>query len=215
MVEHSLSIPQKLPLVISLISERKPGLDRVWIIGDDFCMSTYHRFFKDCKNNDGEPTTFTFKNFEVKGNFSDSQSVNKSPISRIRNCLVHALNNNTMLPTLIVMVLEDDVIKMVRKEKQAISVNLGTLLNWLVNEVHRCIETHKEFLPLKAKKHDFPHVLWIAPPLHCNFSDNCNECRVKFNKCLKSIISLFPEMTTLRMVKLWDIEDNNLYVRET
>ena len=176
-------------------------------------MDNYYRFFRNTNNNVGEPTTFTFCNFEVKGVFPKNNN-NRNALSWVRNCLVHALNNCDRLPMLITVVLDDDIIKMLHNIYEAISVNVGTLLNWLANEFHCCIQTYKELLPAKAKRVEMPHILWIAALYHKNFSDFNNERCFKANKCLKSIVDLYPEMSFLKLVKIWDPEDSNLYLRE-
>ena len=103
---------------------------------------------------------------------------------------------------------------MVNQVSEAVSINVGMLLNWLVNEFHCCLETFKELLPGKAKWLGYPHILWIAAPYHRNFSDFNNEWRIKANKCLKSIVELYQEMSLLQMIKIWDPEDGNLYLKE-
>ena len=87
-----------------------------------------------------------------------------------------------------------------KHEGFGISVHMGIILEELVSECECIIEQYKKLLPSKAKRENFPHFLWIAPPTHHNFSSNDNEKRRKFTDCLNSLIfsaKYYNTMSTL------------------
>ena len=160
------------------------------------------------------PNSFTFANFEVRTFFSSSYKSNiKSVLGRIRNNLVRALNEHTTLPRTIVVVLDDDVTKTMCHIDN-FSYNAGRLVEWLMREFTRCLESYKDMLPRKAKEELLPHAIWIAPATHCLFSHDDNARREKFSKCLATTAAVFPNMSFLRLIKIWDPQERNNFLQE-
>ena len=151
--------------------------------------------------------------FETKIFSSDRYtSNNQSLLSRMRNHLVKAINDYTLLPKIIVVIFDRDFIATVSHEEQGISLICGIDINWLAREYSRIIETHKERLPERSKNHDSPVFIWMLAPLHKGFTDNSK--RIKFNKTLQHIMSFHQNMITMKMVKEWDYTDSSMFVHE-
>ena len=138
----------------------------------------------------------------------------RSVLSRIRNCLVYAINANYLLPKAIVFVVDIDLVKVVNFSGYGISVLLGKLMEWLGNEIIKILAAYKDKLPKKAIREGYPQVLWIEPPLNKNFGKEDNFKRKKFSAAIDKICKLFQNMTVLQLRKIWDYEDSNLFLAE-
>ena len=179
------------------------------ILGDDFAFHTLQQHFKGLKSEDGTPTTYTYLNFEVRAYLtSESSNNSKNILCRIRNGLVTALNEHAVLPKVIVVVLDD-----VKDDPNVdLEFHYERLLSGLCNLISKTIDCYKDLLPLKAKRENIPHVLWIAPPNHHFFSENNNIRRELFGKALNIAITAQKSMSVLRLVKFWDKDNSNLFL---
>ena len=158
------------------------------------------------------PTAYTFKNFEVKAIVTkDYNNWNRSPPGRLLNNLITAINEHGSLPKLIVMVLDDDMIRRIRLEDFA-ETQIKEITEWLVREVAKAVTIYKDFLPNKAKKFLLPHILWIGPPTHMNFGSNNNRKREIQNRALQNVVKQNANMSILQMIKFWEHTDSNLFV---
>ena len=186
--------------------------DTIWIVGDEFVSKSGVQHFINSKV-DNIKNGHMLHNFDVKlyvsGKFSSN---NRSALSRIRNCVVKAINENYLLPKIIVMVVDCDILSDVQFDHYGISVLLGMINEWLCSEIHKVIWAYKDKLPAKAVKDNYPHILWIEPPLHKNFRNN-DKCK-KFVSSLDGVIKKLysSDMTIFQMRKIWDYEDSILFL---
>ena len=178
--------------------------------------NTFRKYYKENKDDLGRPRTFVFDQFEVRGFFSsDDDSHNRSPLGRIVNNLIKSLNDHNSIPQLIVVVMDDDVVRHIKSMNDgSVSFQLGTVIGWMVQQYERNIEAYKKFLPNKIKRTHILHILWILPPTHRNFGYNTNLLREKAAVCLKTMVEDRPHMSTLAMLKIWDHDDSNLFFAE-
>ena len=98
------------------------------------------------------------------------EGVRENIISQMRMLLVNAINKNRIFPKIILVVLDDDLLRDINHDHYGITHILGTTLMWLATEFHKIILAHKESLLPKSKKEAYPTVLWAAAPLHKNFT---------------------------------------------
>ena len=168
-VQCGLSLPQVcLTLItsLSLITGHIGGLEHLWVIGDRFCFDTVSTHLVTLP----EEESYIKRNFDV-GIFASSffTSNDSNVLSRIFNQLNRAMVINKNLPKLILVVLEDDVINalMHRHEKAKCSAEpkYKKEVSWLVRSFMRAIDIFKDFLPIRARKEAYPHVLWVVPTI--------------------------------------------------
>ena len=207
-----------LLLKIAFFPADMMAYNRLWIIGDDFGSRSFEHYYRARKTMDYNAYAKAY--FDVSGFFSNFLSDNPSILSRIGNLLVQAIEskNNTKylpLPKIVVIVLDDDLIKALcsSENMKGFSKPMSRLLNFLMTEFECNVESFKENLPAKCVKSDFPHFLWIQVPLHENFGNN--SLRFKFNKCLEDTARLHQNCSTLRLKKVWDTNDSNLFIKES
>ena len=165
--------------------------DSIWIVGDTFVGNSYGKILHS------ESSTEKFyirEQFQAYAFFNPNH-FDSNFLSRTRNVLVKAMNDNAKLPKVIVMVLENDLIRSITHSNFGVSLEAGILLEWLVKETSKVIFARKNQLSSKFKKALEPHVLWLGLPINDAFRDN--EKRVKFNQCLEKIIPLYDNMSVL------------------
>ena len=180
------------------------GYDKLWLFGDKFLTKTYAQYQHLTERGEGFYMT---QYFDVQ-DFTSNASCNL--LARMRNLMVNAINRYTLLPKYIVVILETDLADECKYDDFGMSHVMGTSLKWLANEYHRIILAHKDKLPEKAKKFNYPQILWISPPRHALFNDN--NKRKKFDSCLAGVAPLFPEMNVLRLKQKWEFNDGKLAV---
>ena len=104
-----------------------------------------------------EEESYINRNFQI-GNYASNLLASNDPniLSRLRNQLVKGYRINKILPKLIVVILEDDVIQAIghkhSRAKCTATPKYKKEVNWLLREFHRSIAVMKEYLPIRAKK---------------------------------------------------------------
>ena len=147
------------------------GLEKIWIIGDEFCDRSYDHYYKRIGLDRESNKTFAFTNFEMRDFFSSEyKSHNRSAVGRILNNLINALNEHNTLPKLIVMVIDNDMVKHINESGTFMKIR--DIVKWLPRESCRAVLSYKEYLPVKAKCNLVPQFLWMCPPTHRYFNDN-------------------------------------------
>ena len=98
------------------------------------------------------------------------------------------------------VVLDNDLLNFIGHQDYGVSVEMGKLLDALVDSMNLALNTRKSQLPKRAQKES--HFVWIGCPLHEEFEDNL--VRVKFNNCLESIITQYRNMSMMMPRKGWN-----------
>ena len=125
------------------------GLDSIWLIGENFADSTVRQYFMTLN----EENSYTHAIYEVKVFTCNSfRSDFVTTTARVRNNLATAFKTIvTPLPKMIVIVLEDDLRKSI-KRKDRVERIYTKGMKWLFNEVRKMLDGHNDSLPKKAKK---------------------------------------------------------------
>ena len=102
-----------------------------------------------------------------------------------------AFNTQQVLPKIIAVVVEDDIVKQLTKDRQLIrGTDLQDTYNRLVRNMisyfKRVRRTFKEGLPRKAKanRESWPHITFITPSLNKGFNPFNYEQRKLFGKAI-------------------------------
>ena len=194
-----------------LLSEYVKGLEYIWVVGDDFGFKSFNKKFCEQENDN----YYMKEQFEICGFNNDKEaSYDKNTVSRMRNCLIGAIRDKTVLPKYIVIVLDGDLIDYGKTKQIKTRVGFGRLLKWLMCQYDRAISTQKEYLPSKAKRAEYPTFVWIEPPQHTSFRDSQNTAREEFTAALRSEVSYHTNTFVLQLKKVWDYDDTSLYNRD-
>ena len=198
-----------------ILSVPVSAYNRCWFFGDEFCNRSFEKFYKSRPSS--EYNSYVKANFNVMGYYNSGfVTDNPSLISRMCNLMVNAVSrkqtNNKLLPLpkLIVIVMDDDIIKLFSCEAKGLSKAFNRILNCIMTEYERCIAAFKDYLPAKSFNSEFPHILWIHAPMHDNFDNN--SARFKYNKCLEEVAKMHSNVFTLPLKKVQNPHDGNLYL---
>ena len=108
-VECHIQIFQKL-LTSFVFSDISPihGYDELWIMGDNFAVSTYRPgFLFGCPDNSFIKANFEFKKF-INSRFNSND---RNYLSRLRNTIATAINTEEKLPKVMLVVLDNDIVE--------------------------------------------------------------------------------------------------------
>ena len=146
---------------------------------------------------------------------SSNQYTSNDPnfISRLRNLLVNLMHKEVLLPRLIAIVLDDDLVKYLNHDGCGASKAIGRILNELMIDFRKLVTRQKEFLDKKSKKALYPQFVWIEAPINVNFGNNTG--RRKYNDRLHAVSKFHENVTILEMKKIWDPDCTRLYVAES
>ena len=108
--------------------------------------------------------------------------------------------------------LDDDLTNVIDRISDHDLTQLHQITNWLMTQFERNIAAVKEIRPIKAKRANQPHVIWMAPPTHCHFGEFNNAQREFQTEILQEIIRTKKYMTVLKLVKVWNHDDTSLFL---
>ena len=135
-----------------------------------------------------------------------------APSGRIRNSFLKAINEQAMLPKFIVVILDDDLTVSLDHYQDPYYI-IHQVTGWLMREFERSIEAYKDMIPQKVKRTKFPQFIWISPPSHKHFGRINNGLRNIQSICLEELVTTHNNMTSLKLIKFWDPEDGNLFLK--
>ena len=93
---------------------------------------------------------------------------------------------------------------------ERLSSEFGTIMRWIINQFRKLVDARIDQLPEKCVRKNFPKIYWVECPQHCNFNNNLS--RRKMNSVIQSECSLIDGMKIMRMKKIWDPEESQLYL---
>ena len=148
--------------------------------------------------------TYTANHYEAISISDSNPSHDESVPGKLVNNFINTYNLRQKLPKWIIIVLENDLIRNLKYEF-AVESSYETVITWICNQLNAARESMRDKLPFKAKKFEFPHIIFIEPTLHRNYTDL--DLRTSFLRSLKTVISRYQNIMTLRIEQDWD--DNN------
>ena len=146
--------------------------------------------------------SYTHAIYEVKTfSSNDFNSGLLTTMARVRNSVARALRDVvTPLPKMLVIVLEDDVIRNVPRIDR-VCILYKRCLNWIFNEIRKMLDGHNDSLPPKAKRK--VNIVWIAPSDHIHYENRKNRCI--FAETMKQVSASFDSNHTLELKQVWDL----------
>ena len=209
---QSTSTSNNILNILFILSGTLKGLQKLWVIGDEFADRSFTEHTKHARTSNKEPY-YTLNNFEVCDFTTTRYSSSFTNIlARVRGLVTHAILKEKYLPRAFLLVLDDDIIRQSNihsGERYSVEQQFTVLIDYLHRELHRLIENCKDTLPVKAKLEFFPHFIWITPPTHRGFTNN--EEREIFAGVLDVQTSKYNSMCCLSFRKVWDHEEAAFY----
>lgn len=108
----------------------------------------YTQYFQDAFNLVGK-VNYIRAHYDATGHHGKSWGLNPNVLGRIQNALAKAINEQVLLPKSILIILDDDIMDALDHYTTGISYAIGKTLEWLVNQMHRIIISHKENISKK------------------------------------------------------------------
>ena len=124
-----------------------------------------------------------------------------------------AFNKFHRMPKIIMITPEDDLMRCINLNDFGLQEAFCRIIEWVMREHHRCVQTIKERLPMKCDHPNWPYFLWISPSLHKNYYNYGR--RLKFAKALDEIGTKHKKdynVSVLKLRQVWDPEDGNLFL---
>ena len=148
--------------------------------------------FQQAKAVDGLHRPYIYDYYNVDYNWKSLSSGIHSPIGRIVNSLIDAINGNATLPRFIVFTPDVDVLRAMAYYQFGASLVISKGLSYLINEVDSIIATRKAELKkcrTGSVVHGEPKFVWIAL-LDKPYTDKVLSLRRKHNEILEETLTL-------------------------
>ena len=175
---------------INLIAANQIACQEVWFIGDQFMKSTFYSYQSlQMRNFKGDPSwPYLYDYYEVKPYWKGINSTTTtSPIARIVNALIDAINGSIHLPRLIVFMPDIDVLKSLtfygKGTSHVIEKGLGHLINTTVSIIENWKLQMKKVKPGYVKMSE-PKMIWIGL-ISKPYFDKVMTLRRKHNEILE------------------------------
>ena len=85
---------------------------------------------------------YMYEMYDVQAFFPSKASMERNYLTILRNTMVYALNNNEKLPKHLVIVLDNNFVKL--------APTADITIKWIVTEIWRAVAARFEFLPCRA-----------------------------------------------------------------
>ena len=168
----------------------------LWIIGDSTMKELYYtlRAMKTSARQGADRAQalepFIHRHYNVKEFDKTKQFARDNVMARIVNSFISALNENTKLPKFLVVIPDDEVIRMLNYTGYGVKVMLGKCIHWMMGQIDKEIDDRKEALALHrpgALTPGEPKVLWVKA-LERPRRDRFELVRDKWNATLEQTI---------------------------
>ena len=182
----------------------------IWIIGDTFAAESMPRTLMTFT----EENSFIHANYDVKAQLSNHfKSGIRSTLARLRNNMAKAINEFVILPKMVVVVIEDDLIKDFKNcPENQLEKMYERSCKWLMNEFRKMLMTHNDNLPKKGRRNT--HVLWIIPTDHAEYRSKNRLKRQLFGSCMVRQAKMQSRMRALQLKQIWDENNRDFYIKE-
>ena len=142
-------------------------------------------------------------NYEVSGLLATGHTeLNPNVPGRIRNALIRGIKDQILLPKMVIVVPDDDLLRFIQNKNDTSSFTWGKIIHWIMMEMTKTVKAYKELIPKKSQRLGEPFIIWIEAPEHKLFRNN--HLRIKFNTCLKNMAKLCTNTYVLGLRKVWD-----------
>ena len=130
--------------------------------------------------------------FNVRCYTTNSLSELKNILARLVNALTKVLNEASVLPRIILIIPDDDIVNNINYFRFGADFVLRPVLQWIVNNIERAVQCKKmelvNILPGAVASGE-PKIIWLQMMDKPNGYDRSLALRPKFNKMLESILA--------------------------
>lgn len=137
--------------------------------------------------------SYVYEYYEVKPYWKQFSSNPKSPIARIINSLINAINGAHILPTYIVIMPDIDILKSLNYFGHGTSLVIGNCIAYLVNVITSIVDDRKhQMCHVKAGSviAGEPEIIWVSL-LGKPYYDKVMSLRCKYNEILEETLAMY------------------------
>ena len=165
----------------------------LWIIGDDFVNNIYHALpaMNMTAKLKQKEVPYIYNYFNVKCFTSKPLSTTRSVPAHLVNCLIKALNEQKVLPRIIAIIPDWDILKYLNHNTFGIEDLSKSILLWMIKAMTKVLEVKKDRLfSLKpgALNPGEPKVIWAKMINRHKGYDDTLTVRRKFNTVLENLL---------------------------
>ena len=165
----------------------------LWIIGDRFLLDV-HSSLSKLKSDaviEKRPIPYIYDYYNVKLYTANPLSEIRNTMTRLVNSLTKALNDATMLPRIILIIPDDNILRHIKDLTDIKPVCVG-VINWIMNEMDKVIQSKKD--QLKQRKAGAiaagePKMIWVAMINRMNICSKLLSVRSEFNKAIEACMA--------------------------
>ena len=194
-------------LLCIILTVPPTGIDKMWILGDLFVGESIQQYYMGMQQTDSYSRTHLEVNTFHRRTVHDGSD---NPFSRIYNGLIYAMRTMGYIPMILVIVIEDDVIRYADYNDFGVTAMYGRVITYLADEINKAINEFKSILPQKCLREDWPQMLWVMPTTHDHYHQGTNTLRKKFAHEMEAQLRHQPKMHALHVNKLW--QSNNVHL---
>ena len=170
-------------------------LRNVWLVGDEFLKTNYNPLCDMRKKalRMGKHMPYLYKNYNISGYWINQFDGITSPIRRIINSLIKAINSGEDLPRIIIITIDDEILRRAQYYNFGSSKILGTVINYLVKNITNLIETRKtdiRAIRTGATIEGEPKIIWTRIPFKPH-KEKLLNLRNKYNAILEETLACF------------------------
>ena len=167
----------------------------LWVIGDKFLLDIYGELSRIRADAiiSKEPVPYVHDFYNVQFFTANPLSEITNIMTRMVNSLVKALNEVKVLPRIILVIPDDNILHQVGKLNPSTDalIVIEKAVNWMLTQMERAISSKKEYLRKRkpgAVTSGEPKVIWVKMLKRYNACNNLMQIRNMFNdtveKCM-------------------------------
>ena len=140
-----------------LITDYVEGMERIWYLCDEFGHKSFAEYYYQVDL--AEYKGFIPENYETTGLVTSSyKNLNPSILGHLHNSVISGMKDQKLLPKMLVIVLDDDLLKAIVDQNDTSSYTWGKVIHWMITDIKRMLGSYKEYLPKKSYRVGEPHI---------------------------------------------------------
>ena len=206
-----------LSIWFDLFAGKIKAINQLWLIGDEFADRSYLENFKHAKAAEDTNQLYCVENFDILTYTTTQYSSSvRNVLARFRLLIAKAISDNTLLPKLILIVPDDDIICQSKVSSEGVE-GFKYIMSSLIEKIHRLITGYKTKLPksqFKTGSHTSCGFCHQRTGISTTIQTG-RDLQWPWNKYLQiTITAIVPSNCALRLKNVWDEHDTDLYYQD-
>ena len=168
----------------------------LWFIGDAFLQENFYGLskMKSEAHLQKRAIPYVYDFYNVSCYTAKPDSAIKVVLTRIVNSFVKALNDTLRVPSVVLMMIDDDILKEISAshDDHGIKVIIKGALTWILNQISRAVEAKIDFLERRkpgAVTANEPKIIWTSMMNRMRGRSRVLAHRSKYNDVLIEVLA--------------------------